>query len=166
MRYCTSFVMGYDEWEPVQSNQRLPGVLEAFSETNPPPHSPLWTLDTLFSLPNARIKYYLKLYGRLLKNSTPGKSTDKKLIEAVAKLEELLSVIEDRRSVRLPGPTETFESHDEVVIDTRALEDDVKQMSLENSHGRGGSEATARLDIRDSGGSLTSSGLGSSSSSA
>ena len=160
------FVSGFDDWEPVQSNKRLPGVLEAFSQANPPPHSPLWTLDALFSLPQARIKYYLKLYGRLLKNSTPGKATDKKLIEAVAKLEDLLSVLEDRKGVQLPGPSQTFESQDEVVIDTRTLEDDVRQLNLENSHERGRSEATVRPEVRDSGGSLTSSGLGSSSSSA
>ena len=157
---------GFDDWEPVQSNSRLPEVLEAFSQANPPPHSPLWTLDSLFSLPHARIKYYLKLYGRLLKTSTPGKSTDKKLYEAVETLESLLSVIEDRRSVRLPGPSQTFESHDEVVIDTRTLENDVRQMNLDNLHERGRSEATVRPEMRDSGGSLTSSAPGSSSSSA
>lgn len=157
---------GFDSWEPVQTNRRLPDVLEAFSQNSPPPHSTFWTLDALFSLPQVRIKYYLKLYGRLLKNSTPGKSTDKKLYEAVGKLENLLSISESRKDVQLPSPSQAFESQDEVVIDTRALENDVKQMDLDNSHERGRSEATVRPEFRDSGGSVTSSAPASSSSSA
>lgn len=119
--YCTSYLTGFDTWEPIKSNQRLPGVLSTFSSSNPPPSSgpEVWTLDTLLSLPRSRIRYYQKLYGRLLKNSAPGRSTDKKLVEANEKLERLLTTAEERSSIPLPGSDQVIETTDEVVIDTR-----------------------------------------------
>ncbi|THH10162.1 hypothetical protein EW145_g1527 [Phellinidium pouzarii] len=122
--YCSTYLSGFDTWELVQGNQRLPGVLDAFSTSNPPHQSGFqhWSLDILFSLPRIRIKYYQKLYGRLLKSSAPGKSTDKKLVEAVGKLERLLAIVEERSSIPLPGPLQVIESTDEVVIDTREID--------------------------------------------
>lgn len=143
--------MGFDFWEPVQSNARLLPVLESFSQTNPPPPSiSLWTLDALFGLPRARIKYYQKLYGRLLKNSAPGKSTDKLLISAVEKLERLLSISEERAKLPPLGESpQQWESIDEgsdtVVIDTtersttsstetmRPSEERIERTSVESS---------------------------------
>ena len=118
--YCSQFVSGFDSWPSVQSNARLPSVLESFSVSNPPPPGPpQWTLDGLFAFPRSRIKYYQKLYGRLLKGSPPGKNADK-LVHAVEKLTQLLEIMDERSNVLLPGASGKHESMvDEVVIDTR-----------------------------------------------
>lgn len=82
--------------------------------------------DSLFLLPKGRLKYYKKLYGRLLKSTAPGRSDHKLLVGAVDKLDALLDTIEHRETVRVGGsddpppqqaPVEDFE--DEVVIDMR-----------------------------------------------
>lgn len=103
----------------MRGNTRLQPVLETFSASNPPPDGSLWTLDTLLSLPRLRIKYYQKLYGRLLKSSGPGKPTDQKLVDGVGRLESLLATIDDRTTIALPGLTQSVETTDEIVIDTR-----------------------------------------------
>lgn len=133
-KYCTSYLTGFDSWGPVQNNQRLSPILENFSTSTPSPNGAIWTIDTLLSLPWNRIKYYLKLYGRLLKSSGPGKSTDQKLMEGVGKLESLLLTVDGRSQVSLPGPTQTLETTDEVVIDTRETIDDARNDGLENEN--------------------------------
>ena len=155
--YCSSYLNGFDSWEPVQSNKRLPSILESFSLSVPPPNASIWTLDLLFSLPRSRIKYYQKLYGRLLKTSAPGKSTDKKLVEGVERLEKLLTIIDERSSVTLPNPTQVVESTDEVVIDTRedarkienAIPDQDKSLRVNDSSQING-EQGGRLSLESS----------------
>lgn len=155
--YCSSYLNGFDSWEPVQSNKRLPSILESFSLSIPPPNASIWTLDLLFSLPRSRIKYYQKLYGRLLKTSAPGKSTDKKLVEGVERLEKLLTIIDERSSVTLPNPTQVVESTDEVVIDTRedarkienAIPDQDKSLRVNDSSQING-EQGSRLSLESS----------------
>ena len=56
-------------------------------------------MDALFSLPRARLKYYKKLYTRLLKSTQPGRSDHKLLTEAVEKLESLLAILAEREGV-------------------------------------------------------------------
>ena len=105
-----------------------------FSSSNPPPlptsapahpsEPPIWTLDELFILPKGRIKYYKKLYNRLLKSTTPGRSDHRLLSGALDKLDKLLSTIESRASVRVEdtSPKQALppiETEDEVVIDMR-----------------------------------------------
>ncbi|OCB85694.1 hypothetical protein A7U60_g7345 [Sanghuangporus baumii] len=128
-KYASAYLYGFDTWEPVRGNQRLPPIIEGFSASNPPPQAPLWSLDALFSLPRARIKYYQKLYGRLLKSSPPGKSTDQKLVDGVGRLENLLAVIDERLNIALPGPTQSVETTDVIVIDTRKNVDDPSRPS-------------------------------------
>ena len=121
------------------SNSRLPKVLAGFSASTPPPMSavpppesgepPIWTLDALFLLPKARLKYYRKLYSRLLKSTTPGRSDHKLLIGALDKLDRLMATLEAREDIQVsslasstaspaggPGPGQ---AEDEVVIDLR-----------------------------------------------
>ncbi|KDQ30702.1 hypothetical protein PLEOSDRAFT_1035806 [Pleurotus ostreatus PC15] len=123
--YCGKYVCGFDEWEPVQSNNRLPGVMATFSAANPPPsssESPLWSLDALFLLPKGRLKYYKKLYSRLLKSTTPGRSDHRLLLGAIEKLEKLLETLENRSSIRVGAPvlppvvSAPTDVEDEVVI--------------------------------------------------
>ena len=135
--YSETYVSGFDEWEPVRSNQRLPTTLAMFSSSNPPPlppsspehpsAPPLWTLDDLFLLPKGRLRYYRKLYGRLLKSTTPGRSDHRLLTSALDKLDRLLSLIDQRTVVKVwgddvppPPPSAAApQMEDEVVIDLR-----------------------------------------------
>ncbi|RDB29146.1 hypothetical protein Hypma_015433 [Hypsizygus marmoreus] len=133
--YCTKYRCGFDTWEPVQSNPKLANILSTFSAANPPPSSaaasnstspPVWTLDDLFLLPKARLKYYKKLYGRLLKSTAPGRSDHRLLVGAIDTLDRLLDTLETRSSVNVGNPVSppaqtptVLETEDEVVIDLR-----------------------------------------------
>ncbi|KAI0778579.1 hypothetical protein BD413DRAFT_601314 [Trametes elegans] len=132
MKYCN----GFDHWEPVQSNARVRTILAMFSSANPPPlpasapahpsEPPIWTLDQLFLLPKGRIKYYKKLYNRLLKSTTPGRSDHRLLSGALDKFDKLLATLDSRMHMRVGGDTPAaeepapIETEDEVVIDMRA----------------------------------------------
>lgn len=119
-RYCT----GFDDWEPVKSNLKLPTVLQDFSVSNPPPSAlgqstrlldpSIWTLDALFLLPKGRLQYYRKLYSKLLKSMVPGRSDHRLLTGALVKLDCLLATLDDRANTRVdsPGPPQIpFPSH-------------------------------------------------------
>ena len=77
-----------------------------FSASNPPPlpptspehpsEPPLWTLDDLFLLPKGRLRYYRKLYSRLLKSTSPGRSDHRLLTAALEKLDSLVSTLDER----------------------------------------------------------------------
>ena len=121
--YCTKFCAGFDVWEPVQSNQKLSGILAAFSAACPPPTSSntsSWTLDALFLLPKTRLSYYKKLYGRLLKTTEPGRSDYRLLVGALDTLEFLLGVVESRSTVKPGGISDstTTGPGNELVNDT------------------------------------------------
>lgn len=125
---------GFDSWEPVQSNDRLRTILAMFSASSPPPlppssplhpaEPPLWTLDQLFLLPKDRLNYYRRLYARLLKGTSPGRSDHRLLTSAMEKLEKLLTALDSRLSIDVhsittytsPPPQET---EDEVALDFR-----------------------------------------------
>ncbi|TFK30530.1 hypothetical protein FA15DRAFT_662501 [Coprinopsis marcescibilis] len=121
--YCTKFSSGFDTWVPVQSNPKLPAIIQAFSAVSPPPGGPdapqVWSLDALFLLPKARLKYYRKLYSRLLKNSNPGRSDHVLLTEAIETLDHLLQTVESRASFSVSGSMQQNAPEDEVVIDMR-----------------------------------------------
>jgi hypothetical protein len=128
--YCTKYCCGFDTWGPIQSNTRLADILSAFSASNPPPSSsiasntsdpPTWTLDDLFLLPKARLKYYKKLYNRLLKSTAPGRSDHRLLVGALDTLDRLLDTLESRSSVKVgqAPPSAVLDPEDEVVIDLR-----------------------------------------------
>lgn len=119
-KFCTNFAAGFDGWEPIASNSRLPPILATLSTVHPPSLAllpppladsdfslpPTWTLDALFALPRARLKYYKKLYTRLLKSTQPGRSDHKLLTGAVDKLESLLSILAERANI-IMGQEET-----------------------------------------------------------
>ena len=105
----------------MQSNPRLATILEQFSATNPPPpDSDLWTLDGLFFLPRMRLKYYQKLYNRLLKNTD-----NRLLIDAVDTLNMLIAIQDSRQTIQVGDQNPTvsvppaLDTEDEVVIDMR-----------------------------------------------
>lgn len=150
---------GFDDWEPVLSNQRLPTTLAMFSSSNPPPllssspehpsEPPIWALDDLFLLPKGRLRYYKKLYNRLLKSTTPGRSDHRLLTGALEKLDRLLSVIDQRTVIKVwgdsvPPPAPVPQMEDEVVIDLRTRD---STMPLNISPNRG-SNSTRGTDSR------------------
>lgn len=107
-----------------------------FSSSNPPPlpaaspehpsEPPLWTLDDLFLLPKGRLRYYRKLYSRLLKSTTPGRSDHRLLTTALEKLDALVSTLDERSRVKVwgegPPPSPHAAEPEEVVIDFREEE--------------------------------------------
>ena len=164
--YCERYCTGFDAWEPVRNNTRLPEVLATFSANLPPPtptassadpDSQIWTLDELFLLPMGRLKYFKRLYGRLLKGTQPGRSDHKLLAEAAEKLEKLLAIL-DARAMVLAGsssPTDPV-AEDEVVLDLRSPTEISKVRGLppietttgsETSSARGSSLSSACVPI-------------------
>ncbi|CAD6903188.1 unnamed protein product [Tilletia controversa] len=119
-RFCDNFFANFDNWPTVQSNARLPvlltevsrppadGSAPVYSDRKRQPDEP-WTLDGLFALPHTRLKYYKKLYSRLLKSTQPGRSDHRLLILANEKLDELLERSKSRVTMSLldEGPPST-----------------------------------------------------------
>jgi len=64
----------------------------------------LWTLDRLFLQPRARLKYYKKLYSRLLKSTRPGRSDHALLLSATETLDRLFQRVEARLTVSVTAP--------------------------------------------------------------
>lgn len=109
----------------MKSNQKVPEVLNNFTASFPPSpneQSP-WTLDALFLLPKGRLRYYRKLYNRLLKGTVAGKNDHRLLTSALEKLDALLNILEFRQSIKVGGSSQPgsprLETEDEVVIDLR-----------------------------------------------
>ncbi|KAI0361189.1 hypothetical protein OH77DRAFT_1390630 [Trametes cingulata] len=172
--YAAKYCNGFDTWDPVQSNPRVRTVLAMFSSSNPPPlpasapahpaEPPIWTLDELFLLPKGRIKYYKKLYGRLLKSTTPGRSDHRLLSGALEKLDRLLATLDTRSEVRVgggaPAPeaaSPPIETEDEVVIDMRTRQSTLVPQPREPSTISASPSQRASDSTRASG-SLSSSG--------
>ncbi|KAG9001080.1 hypothetical protein FRB93_012460 [Tulasnella sp. JGI-2019a] len=119
-RYCNSFTAGFDSWDRVQSNPALQPLLDEVTNAHPPTPAdgvPLtWTLDSLFILPRLRLKYYKKLYARLLKSTQPGRSDHRLLVSANEKLDGLILVINDRLNYRV-GESEPSQIDTQVTVD-------------------------------------------------
>jgi hypothetical protein len=101
-KYCDAFATGFDQWDVIQNNTKLPPILAELSTAIPPPPNtepPIWTLDALFLLPRTRLKYYKKLYARLLKSTNPGRSDHRLLMNATETLDTLFVRAESRLDV-------------------------------------------------------------------
>ncbi|KAF7968676.1 hypothetical protein HWV62_29725 [Athelia sp. TMB] len=109
--YCDRYCAGFDAWALVARNPRQAAVLAAFSAASPPPASavsplepgarPLWTLDALFLLPKGRLEYYKRLYGRLLRSTSPGRRDHALLAAAVDTFDRLLAAVEARGGIQV-----------------------------------------------------------------
>ena len=156
--YCERYCSGFDAWEPVCNNARLPDVLAAFSASLPPPNaestnpgSPVWTLDELFLLPKGRLKYFKKLYGRLLKGAQPGRSDYKLLAGAAEILDKLLGILDARANVRAGSSTPAApETEDEVVIDLRKPAEAQKPIEPQPTETTTGSETSSARESSQS----------------
>ncbi|CDZ97091.1 Invasion-inducing protein TIAM1/CDC24 and related RhoGEF GTPases [Phaffia rhodozyma] len=107
-RYATCYLTAFDTYAPVQSNPNLAGILTDISQTlqEPPPSiSPdgAWTLDCFFVLPYNRLRYYKKLYSRLLKSTQPGRSDHGLLVGANDRLNALLEKTKSRLDMTVDG---------------------------------------------------------------
>ena len=112
-RYCDNYFTDFDSWPTVQGNPKLPGLLEAASEPSQADGTPViysdkkrkpgqvWTLDQLFGLPQTRLKYYKKLYARLLKSTQEGRSDHRLLVGANERLDDLLERSKNRISMSI-----------------------------------------------------------------
>ena len=75
----------------------LPGILQDITISTPPtPPLAHWSLDALFLLPYARLRYYRKLYARLLRSTKEGRSDHRLLVVANQRLEGLVTQTESR----------------------------------------------------------------------
>ncbi|GAC71332.1 hypothetical protein PANT_2d00059 [Moesziomyces antarcticus T-34] len=123
-RFCESYLCDFDAWSAVQSNPRLANLLldvsgatdadgnpVTFSDRKRDPNEP-WTLDGLFALPHIRLKYYKKLYSRLLKSTQPGRSDHRLLVGANEKLDELVDKSKRRLAVSVLDEVAGRESRD------------------------------------------------------
>lgn len=96
-RYVAIYLTGFDSYKLVTKNPLLPGILDDVSRTCPPtPPLERWTLDALFLLPYARLRYYRKLYARLLKSTQEGRNDHRMLATASQRLETLVADVEAR----------------------------------------------------------------------
>lgn len=96
-RYSQTYLTGFDSYTPVTRNLLLPGILTEISTTSPPsPPLTHWSLDALFLLPYTRLRYYRKLYARLLRSTKEGRSDHRLLLVANQRLETLVADVENR----------------------------------------------------------------------
>ena len=140
--YCAQFMTGFNEWPPAQMNTKLGPALATLSDAMTPPRAvadadgnaiaDVWTLDALFLLPRDRLRYYRKLYNRLLKNADS--SNDQTLRKAVDTLDMLMRTIDSRLNVSLPpaalsdenqtpGPVKTMSPEPSVILSQTHLSD-------------------------------------------
>ena len=88
---------GFDSYTPISHNTLLPGILTDISNLCPPtPPLTAWSLDALFILPYTRLRYYRKLYARLLRSTKEGRSDHRLLVVANQRLDALVSMAESR----------------------------------------------------------------------
>jgi len=96
-KYATDFLTGFDSWSAVTKNTILPGILQDITISTPPtPPLAQWSLDALFLLPYTRLRYYRKLYARLLRSTKEGRSDHRLLVVANQRLEGLVTQTETR----------------------------------------------------------------------
>ncbi|GEM10024.1 guanine nucleotide exchange factor [Rhodotorula toruloides] len=74
-RYATTISLDFDLYEPVQSNPKLAPILSSlpWPPSLPSPPSSV-TMDRLFELPYYRVRYYKRLYAKLLRSTQEGRS--------------------------------------------------------------------------------------------
>lgn len=96
-KYGSTYMSGFDSWPLVTQNTLLPNILAELSTSHPPtPPQTSWSLDAFFLLPYTRLRYYGKLYARLLRSTKEGRSDHKLLVTANQKLDGLVNQVERR----------------------------------------------------------------------
>jgi hypothetical protein len=144
-RYGSTLLLDFDSYPPVQSNPKLLPILSSLPWPGTLPSSDqydssLVTLDRLFELPVHRIKYYKKLYVKLLKSTQEGRSDHALLVTANEKLAKLEKLAEEGSSRSVFGT----QSGD----DTRRNEEVHPSGSREEQQSQGTRKMPPRLDLR------------------
>ncbi|CAE7208155.1 unnamed protein product [Rhizoctonia solani] len=111
-RFINAYAAGFDTWRPVQQNPNLARILGDLTSTLSPGNPQEWTLDKLFALPPQRLKYYKKLYSRLLKTTSPGRSDHRLLVGANETLDRLMATCEERRNKLIGDPADHEAPHE------------------------------------------------------
>lgn len=107
-RYATTYMSGFDSWPPVARNNTLPKILTELSGSHPPtPPLQQWSLDAFFLLPYTRLRYYRKLYARLLRSTKEGRSDHRLLVVANQRLDSLVALVEGRLEVDVADEEQT-----------------------------------------------------------
>ncbi|GAA5947946.1 hypothetical protein JCM3765_007040 [Sporobolomyces pararoseus] len=113
-RYGSTLLLDFDSYVPVQSNPKLAPILSSlpWPGTLPSPDqyglsspAPV-TLDLLFELPVHRIRYYKKLYAKLLRSTQEGRSDHALLVTANEKLAKLEQIADEGRKRSVLGQGE------------------------------------------------------------
>ncbi|WVQ76776.1 hypothetical protein IAR50_006450 [Cryptococcus sp. DSM 104548] len=95
--YTSNFFTGFDSYPPVSTNTGLSGILMDISASSKPdPPLRTWSLDALFVLPYSRLRYYRKLYARLLRSTQEGRNDHGMLMAADERLNQLIKTVEMR----------------------------------------------------------------------
>ncbi|GAA6043479.1 hypothetical protein JCM8097_000730 [Rhodosporidiobolus ruineniae] len=108
-RFATTYQLDYDSYSAVQSNPKLQPILDSlpYPPSLPPSDSSsAVTLDGLFSLPVHRVRYYQKLYAKLLRSTQEGRSDHALLVAANEKLARLEIACEEGKGRSVLGPEE------------------------------------------------------------
>lgn len=107
-QYLHAFVPRLNALPSVQANTELKDILAQLSKELPRSAAePTWTLDDFFELPLARLRFYKKLYGRLLRSTQPGRSDHELLASANQKLDILVERAQQCKTTApslRPGP--------------------------------------------------------------
>ncbi|GAA5894598.1 hypothetical protein JCM5296_002899 [Sporobolomyces johnsonii] len=150
-RYASTLQLDFDSYSPVQSNPKLPPILASLSwpGTLPGPEGDepaTVTLDHLFQLPIYRIRYYKKLYAKLLRSTQEGRSDHALLVSANEKLARLeqLAAESRARSVLSPEEREEMRRRQEDQVRERERQENEARERQERERPRG---APPRLDL-------------------
>jgi hypothetical protein len=96
-RYASVFLTNFNSHPAITSNRKLDGILAAVSiALRPTPPLTQWTIDALFLLPYSRLRYYHRLYDKLLMSASEGRSDHRMLQHATVKLNRIISSVEER----------------------------------------------------------------------
>ncbi|BGP32564.1 hypothetical protein JCM10296v2_004345 [Rhodotorula toruloides] len=104
-RYATTISLDFDLYDPVQSNPKLAPILASlpWPSSLPSPSSAV-TMDRLFELPYYRVRYYKRLYAKLLRSTQEGRSDHALLVSANEKLAKLEEMCAEGRKRSVLGP--------------------------------------------------------------
>ena len=146
-KYSSTYLGGFDSFSGVTRNILLPDILLDISSSNPPP-APLeqWTLDALFLLPFTRLRYYRKLYARLLRSTKEGRSDHRLLVVANQRLEALVELVEGRLDMDVSDGE--LESPDRVGGSGLAQIQQGQGMNGQYQHGIPGSGSTSASAVQ------------------
>ncbi|BGP72720.1 hypothetical protein NBRC10513v2_006116 [Rhodotorula toruloides] len=104
-RYATTISLDFDLYDPVQSNPKLAPILASLPWPSSLPSPPsVVTMDRLFELPYYRVRYYKRLYAKLLRSTQEGRSDHALLVSANEKLAKLEEMCEEGRKRSVLGP--------------------------------------------------------------